>query len=58
MTLSDLVNLLWSAQEIKRGSEFFFKQLEKEISSRIRGINDDDLILLLNCFQEDESNFS
>lgn len=50
MTLSDLINLLWSAQEINRGSEFFFTQLEKEISSRIRGIKDEDLILLLNCF--------
>eukprot|EP00347_Sterkiella_histriomuscorum_P019411 403341726 len=58
MNLSDLINLLWSAQEIDRGSEYFYQNLEKEITSRIRNINDDDLILLIECFSETQTNFS
>jgi hypothetical protein len=43
MQLPDLLNLLWSAQEIKRGSKLFFEKLEEEIISRIRTVKDEDL---------------
>lgn len=54
MALPDLINLLWSVQEIKRGSKFFFEKLEEEIMSRIRGVKDDDLQLLIECFSQNE----
>ncbi len=36
MTLPDLLNLLWSVQEIKRGSAYFYEKLEEEIMTRMR----------------------
>jgi hypothetical protein len=36
MVLPDLINLMWSAKEINKGSDFFFKRLEEEITARIR----------------------
>ena len=41
MALEDLINLLWVALKIDRGSSVFFDRLEKEISKRIRGIKDE-----------------
>ena len=52
MALPDLLNLLWSAQEIKRGSLYFYTKIEEEIMLRIRQVKDDDLSLLLECFTE------
>jgi len=43
---------LWSSQEVKRGSNYFFEKLEEEILARIRGIKDDDLQLLIECLVE------
>jgi hypothetical protein len=43
MGLPDLLNLLWSAQEIKRGSQYFFTKLEEEVMARIRNVKDDEL---------------
>lgn len=36
MILPDLLNLMWSVQEIKRGSKYFYEKLEEEILARIR----------------------
>ena len=55
MILPDLLNLLWSAQEIKRGSKFFYEKLEEEILTRIRQVKDDDLQLLIECFSESDA---
>lgn len=41
MALDDLLNLMWSALEIDRGSQFFFQTLEAELAKRVRGIKDD-----------------
>ena len=53
MVISDLVNLLWSAQEIGKGSPYFFTKLEEEILLRLRTIKDEDFSLLLGCFTDD-----
>jgi len=58
MSLGDLVNLLWSAQEIQKGSEYFFAKLEEEITSRIKNIKEQEFITLIQCFSETESKFS
>lgn len=59
MNISELINLLWSAQEIQKGSPYFFGKLEEEICARLRTIKDEDFSLLLECFIEDgKSKFS
>lgn len=58
MTLGDLVNLLWSAQEIGKGSEYFYQKLEDEIMGRIRQIKDEEFQTLIECMADDKSKFS
>ncbi len=41
MALEDLINLMWTALEINRGSTLFYDTLEGELSKRVRGIKDD-----------------
>lgn len=41
MALDDLLNLMWSALEIERGGDLFYKTLEEELTKRVRGIKDD-----------------
>ena len=41
MALEDLINLLWTALKINKGSSMFFEKLETELSKRIRGIKDE-----------------
>jgi hypothetical protein len=41
MSLDDLLNLLWAALEINRGTPLFFETIEKELAKRIRTIKDD-----------------
>ena len=41
MSLDDLINLLWSALEIGKGSKIFYESLELELGKRIRGIKDE-----------------
>jgi hypothetical protein len=36
MQLPDLINLLWSVKEINKGTPFFFKKLEDEITVKLR----------------------
>lgn len=55
MVLEDLINLLWTAQKIDRGSLVFFDRLEKELTKRIRGIKDDQFELLMRCFVGEKS---
>lgn len=47
MALDDLINLLWSALEMDRGGELFFKNLEGELAKRVRGIKDEQFETLL-----------
>lgn len=55
MALDDLINLLWTALKIERGSTIFFTKLEEEISKRIRGIKDDQFETMLQCFLGERS---
>ena len=41
MALDDLINLLLSSLEIKKGTHYFYEKLEEELSKRIRGVKDD-----------------
>jgi hypothetical protein len=50
MTLDDLLNTLWAALEISRGTPLFFETIEKELAKRIRTIKDDQFEALMNCF--------
>jgi len=42
MELSDLINLMWSSLEIKRGSKTFYDELEKVMTRRIHKVKDED----------------
>ena len=53
MDLSDLINLMWSALEIKRGSQTFFEELEKVMTRRIHKVKDEDFQTLLTCFSNE-----
>jgi hypothetical protein len=53
MMLPDLLNLMWSVQEINRGSNYFFEKLEGEIVTRLRAVKDEDVQLLIECFADD-----
>ena len=41
LNLDDLINMLWTALKINKGSSMFYERLEEEISKRIRGIKDE-----------------
>ena len=41
MALEDLINLMWTALEINRGSPLFYDTLEGELAKRVRGIKDE-----------------
>ena len=53
MELSDLINLMWSSLEIKRGSKTFYDELEKVMTRRIHKVKDEDFQTLLTCFSND-----
>lgn len=42
MDLGDLINLMWSAMEIEKGSKSFYRELEKEMTKRILKVKDED----------------
>ena len=50
MTLDDLINLLWSALSVGKGSDLFYEKLEKEMARRLRSIKDEQFETLLTCF--------
>ena len=50
MDLDNLLNLMWSALEIEKGSAIFFEQIESEITKRILKIKDEEFQTLLACF--------
>ena len=54
MDLDSLLNLMWSALEIERGSAIFNQQIESEITKRILKIQDDEFQTLLACFINDK----
>ena len=41
LNLDDLINMLWTALKINKGSRMFYEKLEFEISKRIRGVKDE-----------------
>ena len=49
--LEDLINLMWSAIEINKGSGMFFEELEKEITKRMLRVKDDEFSL--TCGDDD-----
>lgn len=53
MSLTDLINLMWSALEIKKGTATFFNELEKILTKRLYKIKDEDFHTLITCFSED-----
>ena len=53
MQLEDLINLMWSALEVQKGSDTFFREVEKQISSKILKIKDDEFQVLIGCFTRD-----
>jgi hypothetical protein len=58
MALDDLLNLMWSALEIDRGSQFFYQTLEAELSKRVRGIKDEQFETLIGCFLGEKADLS
>lgn len=40
--LEDLINLMWSAIEIEKGSKMFYEELEKEVTKRILRVKDEE----------------
>lgn len=56
MAIEDLINLLWSSLQIKKGTHFFYEKLEEELSRRIRGVRDDQFETLISCFAGDNYN--
>ena len=55
MALDDLINLMWTALKIEKGSAVFYDRLEYEISKRIKGIKDEQYETLLQCFIGEQS---
>lgn len=55
MSLDDLINLMWSALEMNRGSPIFYTTLESELGKRVRGIKDDQFETLISCFSGDKA---
>ena len=45
MGLGDLINLLWSAVEVGRGSDGFFKELESNLVKKILKVK----VMLVSC---------
>lgn len=58
MSLDDLINLMWTALEMQRGSGVFFNELEKEMAKRVRSIKDDQFETLIACFSGEKADQS
>jgi len=54
MAIEDLINLLWSSLQIKKGSHYFYERLEEEIGRRIKGVKDEQFETLIACFAGDK----
>jgi len=50
MQLDDLINLLWAAKELGKGSPNFLNELEKNLTRLILKVKDDEFQTLLTCF--------
>jgi hypothetical protein len=55
MKLEELINLIWSAQKVKKGSKLFYEEFEKELTKRIQRVKDEEFHTLISCFNQDES---
>ena len=53
MDLEDLINLMWSAMEVDRGSNTFYTELESELTKRMLKIKDEEFQTLLTCFTKE-----
>lgn len=58
MELGDLVNLMWSALEVKKGSRTFFSELEKELKKRILKVQDEEYSVLIGCLTKENNPIS
>lgn len=63
MQLEDLINLMWCALEVEKGTNTFYKELEAELSKRMLRIKDEEFQTLISCFSKDnnpvkQNNFS
>mmetsp|Transcript_15020 Transcript_15020/g.25531 ORF Transcript_15020/g.25531 Transcript_15020/m.25531 type:complete len:412 (-) Transcript_15020:1057-2292(-) len=58
MEMDDLINLLWSALELNRGSPLFFEEIEKMIMRKVLKVTDEDLEQLISCLIRDDNPLS
>lgn len=58
MALDDLINIMWTALKIDRGTKPFFERLERELVKRIKGIKDEQYETLMQCFVGEKSDKS
>jgi len=58
MELGDLVNLMWSALEVNKGSRTFFSELEKELKKRILKVQDEEYSILIGCLTKENNPIS
>ena len=50
MKLDDLINMLWAALEVNRGSNLFFETIEGHLTKQLRVIKDEQFEMLMTCF--------
>jgi hypothetical protein len=53
MLLEDLVNLMWSALRINKGTDAFFTEIEKVLRKRVYKFKDEDFQTLIGCVTND-----
>jgi hypothetical protein len=53
MLLEDLINLMWSALHVGKGSDTFFNEVDKNIRKRIYKIKDEDFQTMIGCVTND-----
>lgn len=58
MSISELTHLMWWILQQDHKSEALFSALQKEMQSRVYGMQDEELLLFLDCFVENSSEFS
>lgn len=53
--LQSLIYLLWSANELGRGSMTFYSELESQLTKKILKVSDEDYSTLIGCFTQENS---
>lgn len=54
MLVEDLINLMWSALQVKKGSDAFFSEIEKNLSKKIYKIKDEEFQTLIDCVTNEQ----